>query len=167
MASQQVRLRDSSHRLGRTTGDGPTLGFPPGPRSERRVTRGRAARRSPFFCRSCGGRPLLGGGGGGAGGGGGGGERCWTRVAGSATAEGNLWKSRTSFGIVHLRGGVFGGIPRILRCSKGKAEGARGCAPSLTGRQATERGYAGPEATARATHYERRPWCSCTRNPCG
>ena len=162
MASQQVRLRDSSHRLGRRTGDGPTLGFPPGPRSERRVTRGRAARRSPFFCRACGGRPLLGGG-----------ERCWTRVAGSATAgrKKSLEKSwnRTSQVIWarRLRGGVFGGIPRILRCSKGKGEGARGCAPSLTGRQATERGYAGPEATARATHYERRPWCSCTRNPCG
>ena len=162
MASQQVRLRDSSHRLGRTTGDGPTLGFPPGPRSERRVTRGRAARRSPFFCRSCGGRPLLGGG----------------NVVGPGwqglrrPAEGNLWKSLgivhlTILGIVNLRGGGFGGIPRILRCSKGKGEGARGCAPSLTGRQATERGYAGPEATARATHYERRPWCSCTRNPCG
>ena len=55
--------RDSSHRLGRATGDGLTLGFPPGPRSERRVIICRAARRSPFFCRPCGGRPPWGGGG--------------------------------------------------------------------------------------------------------
>ena len=34
----------------------------------------------------------------------------------------------------------------------------------LTGRQATELKATRLKATARATHYERRPWCSCTRN---